>query len=92
MKAAKGMMRLKDQIAADTRDKAPPVPAPVTTAALRAKGARDGKQMVAGYFSQATARKFAATAALRGTTVQAMLGEAIDLLMLSYGEPPFGER
>jgi hypothetical protein len=31
-------------------------------------------------------------AAEQGTTLQALLGEAIDLLMRQHGKHPFGER
>lgn len=89
MKPAKGMSRLREQIQAD---KAPP-PAPEAPVAKERKpDARIGKQMIAGYFSTEMARQFSATAALQGKTVQALLGEAIDGLMPSYGVPPFGER
>lgn len=59
--------------------------------ASRAK-AREGKKAVVGYFSPSVNRALRNLAADEDTTVQAMLGEAIDLLMRARGRHPFGER
>lgn len=57
----------------------------------RAK-AREGKKAVVGYFSQEMSRMLRQLALDEGTSVQALLGEAIDLLMRARGKHPFGER
>lgn len=53
---------------------------------------RDGKKAVVGYFSADLSRQIKGLAASEGTTVQSLLGEAIDLLMRDRGKHPFGER
>jgi hypothetical protein len=68
--------------------------APVNLASMtgaRAK-ARQGKKAVVGYFSQDMSRMLRQLALDEGTSVQALLGEAIDLLMRARGKHPFGER
>lgn len=54
--------------------------------------ARQGKKAVSAYFSAEVSRGLNVLAAENGTTLQALLGEAIDLLMRRYGKHPFGER
>ena len=54
--------------------------------------ARNGKKAVSAYFSAEVSRGLNVLAAENGTTLQALLGEAIDLLMRQYGKHPFGER
>ena len=54
--------------------------------------ARVGKKAVSAYFSADVSRGLNVLAAENGTTLQALLGEAIDLLMRQYGKHPFGER
>ena len=54
--------------------------------------ARHGKKAVSAYFSSDVSRGLNVLAAENGTTLQALLGEAIDLLMRQYGKHPFGER
>lgn len=72
-----------------------PMPEPVASAegppAARA-AARQGKKAVSAYFSPEVSRGLNVLAAENGTTLQALLGEAIDLLMRQYGKHPFGER
>ncbi len=68
---------------------APVEPASITGA--RAK-AREGKKAVVGYFSQDMSRMLRQLALDEGTSVQALLGEAIDLLMRARDKHPFGER
>ncbi len=53
---------------------------------------RAGKKMVGGHFSTDLSRAVNILAAEQGTTVQALLGEAIDLLMRHYGKHPLDER
>lgn len=63
-----------------------PAPAPARAAA------RQGKKAVSAYFSSDVSRGLNVLAAENETTLQALLGEAIDLLMRQYGKHPFGER
>ena len=88
-----GMSRfagLKQQRTANS-PKAPEPPQP-TAASDRAKKPREGKKLVGGYFSQELSRGINVLAAEQGTSVQALLGEAIDDLMRKHGKHPFGER
>jgi hypothetical protein len=55
-------------------------------------GARRGKTMVAGYFSPEMARAVKLLAVERGLTVQALIGEALDLVLRQAGKHPMGER
>lgn len=72
---------------------APPVPAATQPVAngSRAK-AREGKKAVVGYFSEELSRAMRMLALDEGSSVQALLGEAIDLLMRDRGKHPFGEK
>lgn len=54
--------------------------------------ARVGKTMLAGYFSAEAARAVRILAAEEDVTVQALIGEGIDLVLRKYGKHPFGER
>ena len=54
--------------------------------------ARIGKTMVAGYFSTEMARAVKLLAVERGVTVQALIGEALDLVLRQAGKHPMGER
>lgn len=53
---------------------------------------RAGKKMVGGHFSADLSRAINILAAEQSTTVQALVGEALDLLMRHYGKHPLGER
>ena len=53
---------------------------------------RAGKSMVGGHFSADLSRAVKVLAAEQGTTVQALVGEGLDLLLRHYGKHPFGER
>jgi len=48
--------------------------------------------MLAGYFSAEAARAVRILAAEEDVTVQALIGEGIDLVLRKYGKHPFGER
>ena len=81
---------------ASTSNPAPPRPvrarkAAEAPAAAPAK-ARVGKTMVAGYFSPEMARAVKLLAVERGVTVQALIGEALDLVLRQAGKHPMGER
>ena len=65
-------------------------------AAAEAKGkkrpAREGKKGILGHFSPELSRALNIMAIEEGATVQALMGEAFDLLMRARGKHPFGER
>lgn len=65
-----------------------PLPAP----AMKKRPAREGKKAVVGYFSPAVSRALGQLALDHDTSIQALLGEAIDELMRKHGRHPFGER
>ena len=70
---------------------AAPVAAPQPVAPATAK-ARDGKTMVAGYFSPQMAKAVKLLAVERDVTVQALIGEGLDAVLHKYGKHPMGER
>lgn len=70
---------------------ATPEPASARVPAPRAK-AREGKKPVVGYFSEDLSRELRVLSAMEGRTMQALLGEAIDLLMTDRGRNRFNER
>jgi hypothetical protein len=51
-----------------------------------------GKRALVGYFSPELSRTLNMMATERDTTLQAILGEAVDLWLRENGEHPFGER
>ena len=53
---------------------------------------RQGKKVISGHFSPELSRGLNMLAVEQDKTVQALLGEAIDLLMRQYDRHPFGER
>lgn len=53
---------------------------------------RDGKKAVVGYFNPAVSRALHQLALDTDSSIQALLGEAIDDLMRKHGKHPFGER
>ena len=62
---------------------------------VRTKGtrpSRQGKRMIGGHFSPELSRELNILAAEQGVSVQALLGEAFDLLFRHHGKHPFGER
>ena len=75
--------RAKPELASD--------PPPVAAAPGRALD-RVGKKEVGGYFSHQMSQDLTILALEQNTTLQALLGEAIDDLMRKYGKHPFGER
>ncbi len=54
--------------------------------------AREGKKGILGHFSPELSRALNIMAIEEGSTVQALMGEAFDLLMRARGKHPFGER
>jgi hypothetical protein len=69
---------------------------PVESAELSAqkprRPAREGKKFLGGWYSKDLSREVAQLALDNDTTVQALVGEAIDLLLRQYGKHPHGER
>jgi hypothetical protein len=86
---------LKDALKAE-RDPPKKTPSlqeePARPAASTRARARIGKRAVVGYFSPELARTLNGMANDRDTTLQAILGEAIDLWLRENGKHPFGER
>jgi hypothetical protein len=86
---------LKDALKAERQPQEPAAPPPETAAPARSSTrakARIGKRAVVGYFSPELARTLNVMATERDTTLQAILGEAIDLWLREQGKHPFGER
>jgi hypothetical protein len=86
---------LKDALKAERQPQkelatAPEAPVAVQSS-TRAK-ARVGKRALVGYFSPELSRTLNMMATERDTTLQAILGEAIDLWLRENGKHPFGER
>ena len=89
---------LKDDLP-DARPVAPKAAASMPTVQTDAPGgkgrrrpAREGKKGVLGHFSPELSRALNIMAIEESTTVQALMGEAFDLLMRARGRHPFGER
>ena len=53
---------------------------------------RQGKKALIAYFTPSVSKALRQIALDEDTTMQALLGEAIDLLMRDRGKHPFGER
>lgn len=73
-------------------DPLPATPANAPEAASKRRPAREGKKGILGHFSPELSRALNIMAIEEGTTVQALMGEAFDLLMRGRGKHPFGER
>ena len=73
------------------RPEAVKAPEQVPTAQAR-RPAREGKKGILGYFSPELSRVLNVLAAEEDTSVQALMGEAFDLLLRARGKHPFGER
>lgn len=56
------------------------------------KMGRDGKKALIAYFSPAVSKTLGRLAIDEDTSMQALIGEAVDLLMESRGKQSFGER
>ena len=63
-----------------------------TIAGSKRRPAREGKKGILGHFSPELSRALNIMAIEEGSTVQALMGEAFDLLMRARGQHPFGER
>lgn len=71
-----------------TRKTEPDAPVRAST---RAK-AREGKKAIVGYFSQNLSQRMHLLAAREDKRIQALVGEAIDLLMVDRGMEALNER
>ena len=67
-------------------------PPPSSEANAKRRPAREGKKGILGHFSPELSRTLNIMAIEEGSTVQALMGEAFDLLMRARGKHPFGER
>ncbi len=87
---------LKDDLPSGRPSKATEAPsAPASETAngvTKRRPAREGKKGILGHFSPELSRALNIMAIEEGATVQALMGEAFDLLMRSRGKHPFGER
>jgi hypothetical protein len=61
-------------------------------APIAKRGGREGKKALIAYFSPEISNTLGRLAIDEDTTMQALIGEAIDLLMESRGKHRFGER
>ena len=90
-------LALGDVIAAagSKRRTAPPTPPVLQPVATSETGARAGTRLVGGHFPPEVSWQLRALAVERRSTVQALLGEALNSLFAAYGRPeiaPIGER
>ena len=69
-----------------------PEPAAPRAAVSAPAKARQGKTMIAGYFSPDLARAIKILAVERGVSVQALIGEGLDAVLRQHQRHPFGER
>ena len=86
---------LKDALKAERQPQKETALAPEAPVAARTSTkpkARMGKRALVGYFSPELSRTLNMIATERDTTLQAILGEAIDLWLRENGKHPFGER
>jgi hypothetical protein len=70
----------------------PAKPAESTPAKSARRPARAGKKGILGYFSPELSRALNIMAIEEETSLQALMGEAFDLLLRNRGKHPFGER
>ena len=75
---------------AERETKPAPTPTPGTPASYPKH--RQGKKALIAYFSPGVSKALRQIALDEDTTMQSLLGEAIDLLMRDRGKHPFGER
>jgi hypothetical protein len=78
---------LKQELQKDSTHRRIAIPEPA-----KGSGTRAGKRTVAGHYSEELRKALNRMAIDENSSVQALLGEAIDLLMRERGKHPFGER
>jgi len=91
----KSGLGLKAQIEAEKKAAAaPPVEAATENGILprRRYASREGKKALIGYFTRDVSKALARMAIDEDTTMQALVGEGIDLLMENRGKHRFGQR
>jgi antitoxin-like ribbon-helix-helix protein len=76
----------------DLKKEAPPRRIIMQQPTPKGTGTRAGKRTVAGHFSPELRKALHQLVIDENSSVQALLGEAIDLLMRERGKHPFGER
>ncbi len=69
-----------------------PIPVDKPSPSATIAKARAGKTMIAGYFSPEMARAVKMLAVERGVTVQALIGEGLDMVLRQHSKNPFQER
>jgi hypothetical protein len=74
------------------REPAKPVASPPPETPQSYPKHRQGKKALIAYFSPGVSKALRQMALDEDTTMQSLLGEAIDLLMRDRGKHPFGER
>ncbi len=77
---------------AEREPKAATAPPPVADTPQSYPKHRQGKKALIAYFSPAVSKALRQMALDEDSTMQSLLGEAIDLLMRDRGKHPFGER
>ena len=82
---------LKAERAPPPKEASPAAEPQLAKPSTRAK-AREGKRALVGYFSPELSRTLNVAATERDMTLQAIIGEAIDLWLRENGKHPFGER
>lgn len=81
------------RFAAIKTDRSPATPPVESTPPTAGKSpARIGKKAVSGYFSPEMSHALHILALDQRTSLQALMGEALDDLLRKYGKHPFGER
>lgn len=76
-----------------SNDEAPiQIAPPATRSTTSVSPSREGKRAVVGYFSKELNKALHILALDHETSIQGLVGEAIDDLMRKYGKHPFGER
>ncbi len=74
------------------REPKPAVPLPAVDTPQSYPKHRQGKKALIAYFSPGVSKALRQMALDEDSTMQSLLGEAIDLLMRDRGKHPFGER
>ena len=67
-------------------------PSQIDSDSAKKRHARDGKKGIVGHFSPELSKALNLIAVEEGRTVQALMGEAFDMLLRSRGKHPFDER
>lgn len=86
------MKALKAQVAAGNTVKPQVEPPPAKERKSTTTPGRIGKKAVVGHFSEAMSHALMVQAVDERTSIQALIGEALDDLRKKRGLPPFGER